>query len=86
MYKDCFKVRALLSVGLLIWQSRVRAPPDLPNRKQGSFAHSPSLSPAHRPNMTEILLKRTQNFKLFIHPSIHTGLSISDYKASKAEA
>ena len=32
---------------------------DLFNRKQGSIAHSLSLSSAHRPDMTEILLKRT---------------------------
>ena len=32
---------------------------DLFNRKRGSIAHSLSLSSAHRPDMTEILLKRT---------------------------
>ena len=32
---------------------------DLFNRKRSSIAHSLSLSSAHRPDMTEILLKRT---------------------------
>ena len=31
---------------------------DLFNRKRGSIAHSLSLSSDHRPDMTEILLKR----------------------------
>ena len=32
---------------------------DIFNRKRGSIAHSLSLPSAHRPDMTEILLKRT---------------------------
>ena len=32
---------------------------DLFDHKRGSIAHSLSLSPTHRPDMTEILLKRT---------------------------
>ena len=37
------------------------------NHKLGSFAHSLSLSRAHRPSMTEILLKRMYNRKSSIH-------------------
>ena len=32
---------------------------DLFNRKRGSIVHSLSMSPAHRPDITEILLKGT---------------------------
>ena len=38
-------------------------------RKRSSIAHSLSLSSKHRPDMTEILLKRTYNRKSSIHPS-----------------
>ena len=54
-----------LIAGLLILRSRVRAPL---NRKPGSIAHSLSFSPFHRPNITEILLKKTKNRKSSIHP------------------
>ena len=37
---------------------------NLLNRKRGSIAHSLSLSTSHRPDMTEILSKRSS-----IHPS-----------------
>ena len=40
------------------------------NCKQGSIAHSPSVSPSHRTVMTEILLKRTKSHPS-IHPSVH---------------
>ena len=73
MYKDFFQSESPVkrwSTDLAVPGSSPTWGDDLPNRKQGSFAHSPSLSPAHHPNMTELLLKRTQNFKLFIHPSI----------------
>ena len=36
---------------------------NLSNRKRGSIAHSLSLSPNHRPDMTEILLKGRYNHK-----------------------
>ena len=41
---------------------------DLLNRKQGTTAHSLSLSTSHRPDMTETLLKR---LKITIHAYIH---------------
>ena len=48
-----------ISVGLLILRSKVRAPlkAKSPLYKQGFNALSLSLSSAHRPDMTEILLK-----------------------------
>ena len=41
---------------------------NLLNYKWGSIAHSLSLSSTHRPDMTEILSKRTQTHKSSIHP------------------
>ena len=38
---------------------------NLLNRKRGSIAHSLSLSTSHRPDMTEILLKRSSIYPSF---------------------
>ena len=38
---------------------------NLLNRKRGSIAHSLSLSTSHRPDMTEILLKRSSIYASF---------------------
>ena len=52
------------------WTTDLAVPSSIPtrgeifNRKPGSIAHSLSLSTSHRPDMTEILLKRSS-----IHPS-----------------
>ena len=50
-----------LSADLLIQRTEVdpRSRRNLLNRKRGSITHSLSLSSKHRPDMTEILLKRT---------------------------
>ena len=44
---------------------------DFFNRRRGSIAHSLSLSPAHLPDMTEILLKGRE---IASHPSIHANV------------
>ena len=56
---------------LLILRSRVKLyfKRNFHNHKQGSIAHSLSISSAHPPGMTEILLKRT---KIASHPAITT--------------
>ena len=53
----------------VIQGSRPAGGGNLFNREWGSFLHSRSSSLTHRPDMTEILFKMTDNRKSSIHPS-----------------
>lgn len=46
---------------------------NLRNRKRGSLAHGISLLPFCRPDLTEILFKRTYNGKSYIHSSLQVA-------------
>ena len=56
-----FARRACFFVTFVLWRR------NLLNLKRGSITYSFSLSSSYRPDMTEILLKRTYNRKLSIH-------------------